>query len=89
VLDQVDRVVNSLGAGRVLVQQCSWTDRSGDKCPPAVRTHAQEHGVDARSTERAFKAAHPSLGRIRREVGIAMLAIGLEDQHRVSSSHTG
>src|SRR5215831_4167485 len=46
------------------------------KAPAAVRAHVVEHTFDAGSAEGTFVGADACLGRIRRQVAIAILAVG-------------
>src|SRR5262245_52186535 len=70
------RLELALGRGREFGQLVGRPDRSAHQLAAAVRALAAEHRVGACAAERAFERADPRLGRSRRQIAIAALAIG-------------
>ena len=74
------RVVDEAGS---FAPRLSRADRPHLEAAAAIRADVVENGFDAGGAEGALVRADPRVRRIRREVGVAQLAVRAELQHRV------
>ena len=81
VVFRINRSVPYRGACRILSEVvvslpiCRRTDGPGNKSAAAVGAYVVQYRVHAVSTERAFVGADPRLGRIRRQIPVAIFAV--------------
>src|SRR6266478_9230697 len=58
-----------------------WPDRARHKAAAAIRADVEQHALDAIGAERALVAADPRIGRVRRQILVAIFAIRPEFEH--------
>jgi len=59
-------------------------DRTRHKAAAAIRADVEQHPLDAIGAERALIAADPRIGRARRQILVAIFAIGPQFEHALS-----
>ena len=75
------RLEDALGGGRKLGELAGRATRTHDELASAIRTLAMKHTARARFAEGAFERADASLGRLRRQIAVAALAVGAQLEH--------
>src|ERR1700730_6727872 len=58
-----------------------WTDRARHKAAAAIRADVGQHVLNAFGAERALIAADAGIGRVRRQILVAVFAIRSEFEH--------